>query len=624
MLTIAVLSLAALLLRSAYEFPIVFNAVEDQMLWYQKISGLWSAQGSSLMFWCFLMSAVISITVRLSRDDEMPQRPAISLLILNATQLFFLIPTIFFTNPFEKFWALQNGSMVNAVFAPMGASLVVPLDGAGMNPALRHIAMLLHPPFLYAGFLGFFIPYAMALASLLAYDQDQKWIRKTYPIALGAWVCLTAGMFLGSWWAYTILGWGGYWGWDAVEISGLLPWLLTFGMIHSMTMFLHKRIFLMWAYILTALIVLFILFGILLTRSGIIESVHAYTTGGMGPVLTGLIILYAALWIFLIIKNKAGIKTIHAPGKPEFSDRLTAGFNWIVITLVLIIWAGQTLPVTSKLLAGKQISLDPSHYELATSPLFLGLLIVTALFPISLQWNPHQKRFWVEAALSGIFATIVPIVLSHYHPLAIWPQIGFWAVSFLVLIWGKESVALLVSSAKGKMVFQGPSASIHHKASTCLIHLGFAILACSILTVEQFTTHQEVCMETGDQVRAGNLMITASAREEGNLQSSVSKNALSISISSVGSKTRTITPSLSYYAKQEVLHGQPAIHSTLLRDVYVVLNEWRAAPEGCAKISISILPLINWIWIGGIAMAAGGVMQLIWLRSGRSSSLPRH
>jgi cytochrome c-type biogenesis protein CcmF len=612
-LAFSVLSLAGLLLNNAYEYPIVFDAVENPMPWYQKFTGLWSAQGSSLLFWCFLMSLAVLVTARLNRGENEPQRTAFSLLILNITLLIFLIPTVFFANPFEKIWAMQNSTVVNAIFPPEGASLVIPLDGAGMNPALRHIAMLLHPPFLYAGFIGFFIPYAMAMASLLHGNKDQQWIRKTYPIILGAWICLTAGMFLGSWWAYTILGWGGYWGWDAVEISGLLPWLLSFALIHSINIYLKKGIFLRRTYFLSALIVLFILFGILLTRSGIIESVHAYSAGGMGPVLTGLIILHAAAWIFLFIRQQESIRKDHSKKssiKQDITERLAAAMVWIILALVLVIWAGQTLPVTSRLFSNKQITLDPSHYVMVTSPLFLALIIVTALYPVASLWEKNRRRFWYEAGLAGILAALVPITFSMNHSISTWPQVGFWAVSFLAILWGKKTFGVLTSLVSHKSEKQKPSGFLQSQLSTCLVHLGFAILACGILAVEQLTTHQEVCLETGSQVQVGGMVLTAEAREMVDPHEPLTKNILKMTLTNFDGISRTLTPSLAFYAKQDLLHGQPAIYSNFLYDIYVVMHEWRRVPDGCARLTISILPMINWVWIGGAVMAGGGLAQL--------------
>ena len=241
MLGLAVLSLGVLLQKDAFEYETVFNAAEKAMSAFERIGGLWSSQASSLLFWSFIMSAAASLSILLAKRISSVKHTITVLLVFEFTLLFFILPDVFFSNPFQKTWLLPTGAISAAVFPPQGASLLAPLDGQGMNPSLRHIAMLLHPPTLYLGLIGFFIPYAFALSALLHGDEQLSWVKFIFPVVITSWIFLTIGMLLGSWWAYTILGWGGYWGWDAVEISGLLPWLLSFGLVHSINMQLRGR-----------------------------------------------------------------------------------------------------------------------------------------------------------------------------------------------------------------------------------------------------------------------------------------------------------------------------------------------------------------------------------------------
>ena len=306
----AVFSLGGLLLNNAFEYPIVFDSVEKSMPWVQKLSGLWSGQSSSLLFWSFILSGVILLISRITKKLIDDRFSIIVSLILGIALIFFLAPVLILSNPFEKLWQLVDGSTLAAVFAPAGSGLIVPVDGVGMNPSLRHIAMLLHPPFLYLGLVGFFVPYAVSLAALIRGEKETKWVGLLMPVTLVAWIFLTLGMILGSWWAYTILGWGGYWGWDAVEIAGLLPWLLSFGLIHSIRMQLSGKDYLRWIVVFSGLIFISILSGILITRSGILESVHAYSAGVMGPVLSIFIAINFLFFIFFIIKRYRMLKDI--------------------------------------------------------------------------------------------------------------------------------------------------------------------------------------------------------------------------------------------------------------------------------------------------------------------------
>jgi hypothetical protein len=214
LLGLAVFSLGILMQMGAFQYQIVFNAVEKAMSPLERLGGLWSAQATSMLFFSFVLSAAASLSIGIARRVKAAYIKTI-LLTLEITLIFLLLPTAFFTNPFVKTWMLPSGDITAAVFAPANTVLAVPTDGQGMNPSLRHIAMLLHPPMLYMGLIGLFLPYAFLLAALLQGDDPAASVGVLYPYMLAAWVFLTIGMFLGSWWAYTILGWGGYWGWDA-------------------------------------------------------------------------------------------------------------------------------------------------------------------------------------------------------------------------------------------------------------------------------------------------------------------------------------------------------------------------------------------------------------------------
>jgi cytochrome c-type biogenesis protein CcmF len=369
LLGLALLSLNLLLQRNAFEYSVVFNTIESAMLWYQKLGGMWSGQTSSLLFWSFIMSAISLLSIylakRLSYDPYIPS----IVFIFECTLAFFILPNVFYFNPFEKIWTLPSGTITHALFTPLNATLLVPVDGQGMSPNLCHTAMLLHPPFLYLGLIGFFTPYSFALSSWIQNDQKTDWVKLIFPYVLTAWICLTIGMLLGSWWAYTISGWGGYWGWDAVEISGLLPWLLSFGLVHSMRMHIKGRSSMKWIYTFSMGIIISILFGILITRSGILESVHAYTSGALGPALTVLITLHILTVIYFARKSHLIINQEPANQPASYSEKLIKCFNVCLLILVAIYLFGQTLPLTSQLILGEKRSFSQFDYETVSSPL---------------------------------------------------------------------------------------------------------------------------------------------------------------------------------------------------------------------------------------------------------------
>ncbi len=607
---LAVGALGALLQMDAFEYPLVFDAVETGMRWYEKLGGLWSGQANSLLAWSALLSgaAVLSIGAarRMSRREYIPAAAG----ILQFMLAFFVVPIIFFARPFERLWAVPGEGMAEAMFAPPGSSLIVPLDGLGMNPSLRHIAMLLHPPTLYLGLIGFFIPYAFALAALMIRDEGSEWVERCFGIAVGAWAFLTVGMFLGSWWAYTILGWGGYWGWDAVEISGLLPWLLSFGLVHSMRLRLRKGGAARWVYAFSLGITLFILFGVLLTRSGLIESVHAYSAGAMGPVLTALIGLNLLAALGLGAARAGFWRGDRSGEKRALSERLIGWFNIVIVLLVAVYLFGQTLPLTSPLIFGESRSFTPEQYVATSAPLLLALLVITGLCAGARLWESDRRKFWrFNTALAGIAGAGAWFFLREAR-LPLGGALGFWAAGYALLAW---------LAALGQALFRagGPGARgwrFLGGTGAMLVHIGVGVLALGILGAENLEQSAELRMGMMDSAQTGFTKVQTLAIREERAHAGQTDYALEMKVME-GGREFSLTPVLEYFHKREMLHARPAIHSSAARDIQVVMTALPAAPDHQATLRVYRFPLMSWIWAGGALMALGGFIQLAgWLK----------
>ncbi len=607
---LAVGSLAALLQVNAFEYPLVFDAVENGMRWHQKLGGLWSGQANSLLFWSAMMScgaaASIGVAKKTTRLEYIPAAVGILQFIL----LFFIIPIVFFAQPFNRLWAVPNQGFIEAVFPPQDSSLIVPIDGLGMNPSLRHIAMLLHPPFLYLGLIGFFIPYAFAISALIMRDGKSEWIQYCFGFAVGAWTCLTIGMFLGSWWAYTILGWGGYWGWDAVEISGLLPWILSFGLVHSMRMHIRQRKADRWVYALSAMIVILILFGVLLTRSGLIESVHAYSAGAMGPVLTVLIGINILAAAGLALKRR----DMFADGEPEkifrTQDRLIIILNKIILILAGIYLFGQTLPLTSRMFTQQSRSFSPAQYVFYSAPVLLALLIVSALCPSAQMWEDDRKKFWrVNAALAGAAIIITLFFLMQWN-IQPFSALGFWACAYLLVCWLYAFWKDVIQPAAKHRLAAGKV--MRGRLGSIIIHLGFGVMSLGILGAENLEQHAEISLGIMESVRTDFLTLETRSIREVQVHSGQTDYELDILVDEQG-RQFGLTPVLEYFNKRDMYHAQPAIHANASRDVQVVMTALPDGLEQKATLMIYMFPLMSWIWTGGALMVLGGSIQLFQL-----------
>ncbi len=242
LVTLAALSLIVELVSGHFELQYVFSVSSREMPTYLKITALWGGQAGSLIFWSWLLSAFATAVTLRKWDRDREFLPWV-VVVTAVTLTFFLSLSLFYENPFTRWWQTVSGGLVMSMFPPSGAILFVPPDGQGLNELLRHPGMVFHPPMLYTGFVAFVIPYAFAMAALITGRVDDRWIRLTRRWTLVAWLFLSIGLILGMWWAYDVLGWGGYWGWDSSEVAALLPWLVATPFLHTIIIQEKRQMF---------------------------------------------------------------------------------------------------------------------------------------------------------------------------------------------------------------------------------------------------------------------------------------------------------------------------------------------------------------------------------------------
>lgn len=605
-LIIAVIMLAILLQMDAFEYIVVFDAVETGMPWFYKLGGLWSGQANSLLFWSTIMSIAavyVNKTIgKMGSADWTPAAAGLFQLIL----IFFIVPIVFFNNPFEKLWTIPGVGFLEAILPPKDGALVIPIDGLGMNPSLRHPAMLLHPPFLYLGLIGFFVPYVLGLTTLLHKDEKFLWIKLAFPVTLAAWLCLTIGMFLGSWWAYTILGWGGYWGWDAVEISGLLPWILSFGLVHSMRMEIRGHSYRKWVYVFSISIVILIVFGILLTRSGLIESVHAYSSGTMGPMLTVLLVINLVISLFLFMRRRKWLNQLQKVMTRSYLDVLVVLLNINILLLAAIFLFGQTLPVTSRLFSNSPVAFSPEQYETFSAPLLISLLIIMGLYALSPLKTRNDKSYNRTLIITMIVAFVATVVVLFQWQVNLLVFLGCWASIWLLVVW---LYAFFMSVLKKMNIHPGLSAKHTHHIPSALIHLGFAVMALGIMGVENFASQAEIRMGVLDSAIVNGFSINTHAIRQIERPTNQTDYGLELTINEKGNRY-PLNPIIEYFPKREMLHALPMQHSNIIRDIQVVMTSLPEPPDNLVTLRFYIFPLMPWIWTGGAIMGIGGVLGL--------------
>jgi len=350
-----------------------------------------------------------------------------------------------------------------------------------------------------------------------------------------------------------------------------------------------------------------ILFGIFITRSGILESVHAYTSGAMGPVLTSLIALHLLAVIGLLVKRRHMFAKQPSQPSASYPDRLVRLFNACLVGLVLIYLFGQTLPLTSQLFLGEKNSFAPLDYEFYSAPLLLALVILTALFPLAHLKDTNPRRF--KRSLVGLLlvSALCPLAVLFFAPLTIYAVLGFWAAAFLLSSWlyalVRDFLLPVLSKPKKK------SARSKSLGALC-IHLGFAVMALGILGVENLSATHDVRLRVGEEITLAKHTFSGHFQQNYVTEGGIVRFAFGLTVISPGASQRKLVPLIEHYPKLKTLHAQPAIAAGFLQDVQVVMSQRPNTLDGKAALHITFFPLMSWIWAGGVLMAFGGLLAL--------------
>jgi cytochrome c-type biogenesis protein CcmF len=403
LLTLASGVLIYLLVTNRFEVQFVYEVTSRSMPAYLKVTAWWGGQAGSLLFWSWLMSAFASLVTLRKWDRDREFLPWV-IAVACVTMAFFIGMNIFFENPFAQLYQTFEGVSAHT-FQPEGSILFRPEDGQGLNPLLRHPGMIIHPPMLYLGFVSFVIPYAFALAALITGRSDDRWIRLTRRWTLWAWLFLSFGLVLGGRWAYDVLGWGGYWGWDPVEIAAFMPWLTGTAFLHSVMIQEKRGMLKHWNMLLIILTYSLVIFGTFLTRSGVLSSVHAFAQSAIGPLFFGFIGLTLITSVALLIHRWGSLKSETQMTSLLSREALFLLNNLLFMSILVVCFWGVMFPLISELFTGQKVTVGPPFYERATSPLFAALMMLMGVAPLSA---------WGHSTLKTLGRAIWKPLLEHW------------------------------------------------------------------------------------------------------------------------------------------------------------------------------------------------------------------
>ena len=596
---VAFLLAVFLLISGRFDYEIVYENTSRQMDVLQKVTAVWGNKSGSLLFWSLLLSICVSITAFSKWQGKKEPYFHGVMLLLQLFNLFFVALITFQTNPFARLWQMADGDVAAAVFAPQGALPLIPTDGLGLNPLLKHVGMVIHPPLLYLGFIMFFIPFAFALVSLWRKDYSFTWFRSTRTWVVLAWVFLTAGILLGCWWAYDILGWGGYWSWDPVEIAGLMPWLSGLGLLHCLRTYRSSERVRRWAYGLIVLTMLLIIFGIYLSRTGVVTSVHAYSQSSIGPAFMGFFIFLLVISLGSLAARWKDLQPHTASPAFLTPEGLTCTLALCLTLLVLICLLGVTLPLTSQAFTRQRTEPSTLYYEWSFAPPLLVILISNAL-----GYLPQKKNLRTLSICIALALTMITGVL--FGKMTISALFGLSAVYFLI--------AALVLTAIDR--FSRSSQVVKKKrvstiAAGIVLHLGFALLALGVVGSRDLAESNVVSLQAGQSTALGSLQVTKTSAQ---VEVSANQQVLYAEeyvFQQEGNPDIVLQPHILWYDDTGSTVSSPAIHSTLLSDTYAAILEWDGTSNGSTTVLLSQFPFMAWLWIGGVLLMLG----TLWLHA---------
>ena len=568
-----------------------------------KFSALWSGQEGSLLLWAWLLAAY-GFVLRLTHKTDV-KLYAYAGTILAAIQAFFLLILCFAAPPF----ALYQGA--------------IPDDGNGLNPLLQYPEMVIHPPMLYLGYVGFSIPFCFALGALMMRYPGEKWIKVTRIWTMVTWLFLTCGIFLGMHWAYAVLGWGGYWGWDPVENASFMPWLTGTAFLHSVMMQEKKGMMKSWNVWLIFSTFLLTLLGTLLTRAGLVSSVHAFAQSSIGTWFVVFMGIVLAVCIFTYVLQRSHLKAEHHLESLVSRESSFLFNNLVLLTACFVILWGTLFPIISEYVVGNKVTMGAPWYNVVAVPIGIFLLFLTGVGPL-LPWRATSFKSIRRNFILPVIAFWVMAIVCLAVGVRPWKDGAFSSGNFYALVAFAVSAgvmtAILSEFLRGAGVISRQTGR-NLLASTWLltrrntrryggyiIHIGVVVVVIG-LAGSAFNRNIESEMALHDKMSIGPYTLeNVGATQDTN--ANYNSEYARLDVFKDGKKQFQMTPEKRVYLASEQPQTMVAIHSTPEWDLYVVY-EGTNPDTGQPIIKAFLNPLVGWIWAGLVILVWGTLIALV-------------
>ncbi len=598
-MTAAAFALVYCAFTNDFSVSYVLHHSNRALPWPYKFAALWSGQEGSLLLWAWLLAAYgFVLRVRHKVDVKLT---AYASTILAGIQVFFTLLLVFPAPPF----ALVQGA--------------VPADGFGLNPLLQYPEMVIHPPMLYLGYVGFSVPFAFALGALMMRYPGEKWIHITRRWTMVTWLFLTCGIFLGAHWAYSVLGWGGYWGWDPVENASLMPWLTGTAFLHSVMMQEKRGMMKAWNVWLIFTTFMLSILGTLLTRSGLVSSVHAFAESSIGSWFWTFLVIVLSVCLFTYLLQRDHLQSEHKIESLVSRESSFLFNNLVLLAACFTILWGTLFPIISEYVEGSKVTVGPPFYNRVAVPIGIFLLFLTGIGPV-LAWRSTSfksvRRNFIWPTIAGVVTAIV-LMAAGMHP---WRDVGtlYSLMAF--------SLAALVTTAIASEFWRGARVIQRHTGKNMLfsvvqltrrntrryggylVHIGVVIVFIG-LAGSAFNQSKEQEMGFHDSMTLGPYRLVCQSYTQDSNANYDSEYEL-LNVYKNGRFLLQMAPERRFYHASQQIETMVADHSTLQRDLYVVY-EGRNPESNQPIIKVFINPLVAWIWIGVLVMAFGTLLALV-------------
>ena len=583
---LAYLALTWALVQNDFSIAYVAENSNTDLPLVYRLTAVWGAHEGSLLLWCMLMSFWTLAATRFSRNLPLPFTSR-AIGILGLVSAGFILFTVLTSNPFERLF-------------PM------PGEGQDLNPILQDPAMVIHPPMLYLGYLGLSIPFAFAVSSLIGLESNTTWARWTRPWATGAWICLTLGIALGSWWAYYELGWGGWWFWDPVENASFMPWLVATALIHSLAVTEKRGAFRNWTVLLAISAFALAILGAFLVRSGVLVSVHAFATD---PTRGVFILMFLAF----VVGGALALYAWRAPKMPPGGGfKLLSRETFLLLNNLFLVVAaaavllGTLYPLFLDALGLGKISVGPPYFNAVFVPLMLPLLVFLGMGPYA-RWKQADggdmlHRLWPFAVAAVVFGVTGTLLLGGNAGVMVLAGVvlGAWAI-FSVL-------AEPVDRIRKRGLRNGLGGIPRSIWGMLVAHAGVGVMVIGIAVVTVFGVEREVRLAPGDSHEIagyefrfeGTRDVTGPNWDSIQGQFQVTRN---------GRDVTQMHPERRIYRARPDPLAQVDLHPRLRRDLYIAMGDYLG--DDYWSIRLQYKPMVRWIWLGAIIMSLGGLIAIL-------------